>query len=154
MFLISQLNKDNQEHVSYLSNNGAGKSLLASIAIGKAIANTLFLPSSEVDSLEQQYRATWLIEVNRQVSALNELFLLNVEDVQLFVYKFYAMRYAVMVPRKMVFCTNPATVLEDFIGVSQNIDQATIAVMRASPIELMKVANAVTAILVNLAETK
>lgn len=139
--------KEVQNHILYFSNEGRGKSATTTIAVGRAIANRLSLPSGEVENIDQYFRSFLEIDALRQISRLNELFLLEPQEVLEFVAKFYKVRYSVLFPRKNVYCVNSVTALQDFIGVSQYLDQATVEVVQKNPTEVMRVNNAIQAIL-------
>ena len=114
--------KDVQDHILYFTNEGRGKAVVSTVAIGRAIANRLSMPSGEVENIDNYFRAFLEIDTLRQVSRLNEMFLVEVQEVMEFVAKFYKLRYAVLFPRKNVYCTNSVTALQDFIGISQYRD--------------------------------
>lgn len=139
--------KDVQAHILYFNSEGRGKVSVTSVAIGRAIANRLSMPSGEVENIDIYFRSFLEIDVLRQVSHLNELFLIEVPEVLEFVSKFYKLRYSVLFPRKNVYCTNSVTALQDFIGVSQHLDQSTVELIQKNPTELMRVNNALQAIM-------
>lgn len=139
--------KDAQDHILYFTNEGRGKAVVSTVAIGRAIANRLSMPSGEVENIDNYFRTFLQIDTLRQVSRLNEMFLVEVQEVMEFVAKFYKLRYAVLFPRKNVYCTNSVTALQDFIGISQYLDQATVELIQKNPTELMRVNNALQAIM-------
>ncbi len=139
--------KDAQDHILYFTNEGRGKAAVSTVAISRAIANRLSMPSGEVENIDNYFRTFLQIDTLRQVSRLNEMFLVEVQEVMEFVAKFYKLRYAVLFPRKNVYCTNSVTALQDFIGISQYLDQATVELIQKNPTELMRVNNALQAIM-------
>lgn len=150
MSAITRLDKDGQAIIVNLSNGGKSRSLLVSIAIGKAIASSLSMPSSGVADVEQLYKTMHLINVQNTLSEINEMVVLDTDAILSYVSKFFAVRYAMLSPSMTVFCMNSETALEDFMGISQVMDQATIAAIREKPVELTAVHNGIVKLLAQL----
>lgn len=144
--LVGKLSSGQQDELSYLNANGRNKSYLTSIAVGRILANRLPLPSSMVENFEHFYRTTYQIEVTRNISKINEILLLDVETVQTYVLKFFKLRYVLMNPANNVYCVNPETALQDFLGISQQLDSVTVQEIKSSPKELMKINNFINSI--------
>lgn len=144
--LVGKLTSGQQDELSYLNANGRNKSYLTSIAVGRILANRLPIPTGTVENFEHFYRTTYQIEVTRNISKINEVLLLDVETVQTYVLKFFKLRYVMMNPACNVYCVNPDTALQDFLGISQQLDSVTVQEIRSNPKELMKVNNFVNSL--------
>lgn len=144
--IVGKLTSGQQDELSYLNANGRNKSYMTSIAVGRVLANRLPLPSGLMENFEHFYRTTYQIEVTRNISRINELLLLDVETVQTYVLKFFKLRYVMMNPANNVYCVNPETALQDFLGISQQLDSVTVQEIKSSPKELMKINNFINSI--------
>lgn len=138
---LFSIDKETQEFVFYMNASNRSQSLLASITLGRVIANSLPMVCGELDNFEIYYRTTWQLEVTSRLSAVNEILLIDVGTVQEYVFKFYKLRYVMMYPQKTVFCPSPETALVDFIGISRQLDKSTVDAIVANPTETMKLTN-------------
>ncbi len=144
--LLGKLNSGQQDDLSYLNANGRNKSYLTSIVLGRLLATTLPLPSGIVENFDHFYRTTYQIDITRNISKINEVLLVDAESVQTYVLKFFKLRYVMMNPSSHVYCVNPETALQDFLGISQQLDSVTVQEIKANPKELMRVNSILRAI--------
>jgi hypothetical protein len=140
-YIVAKLSADTQKFVSTLATGDRSRSLVTTLAIAKALASELNLPSSRVESLEQIYRTTCQIVVEQKAAVLNELAAIDYRSVLDYVYRFYSTRYNIVFPRDSVYCCAPETAVEDFLGVSFALDKSAIDAIRSNPIELTRVHN-------------
>lgn len=141
MFAITKLSPETQEFLNYVASGSRNRSRLTSIAIGRALANTLNLPSCVVEDLQAFYRTNLLINVQSQVSDLNELSLIDVDTVLDYTYRFYAFRYEIAYPKRRMFCQKPETAVIDFLGANFALDEATMEMIAAAPVDVTKLYN-------------
>lgn len=141
MYTISKLCPDTQQFLNYLSSGERTRARLTSIAIGKALSITMSLPSAPVENIQQFYKASVLIELNTKLSCLNELAVIDFETALDYAYRFYVVRYYAAYPKRTVFCNSKDTVLQDFLGASIALDQASAELLTTSPVELSKLHN-------------
>lgn len=141
MYAISKLSTDSQRFVNFLASGDRSRSLLTSIAIGKALAKTVSLPTAEVDNLEQFYKSVVLIDLQTKLSTLNELAVVDVNTALDYTYRFYAVRYYSAFPKRTVFCPRNETALADFMGLSLALDPKATETISAQPMELTNLHN-------------
>lgn len=141
MFAITKLSPETQEFLNYIASGNRNRSRLTSIVIGRALANTLNLPSCAVEDLQAFYRTNVLIGVQSRVSELNELTLIDVDAVLDFTYRFFVFRYYAAYPKRTMFCHKPETAVSDFLGASFVLDEGTLAEIQAAPVDVTKLFN-------------
>lgn len=141
MYSITCLKPETQEFLNYLTIGQRPRSLIASIAIAKALSNTLAVPSGQVDNLEMYFRTTCLIDVQAKLSNLNELVLVDAVNIIEYVKKFYMARYLTLNPPRTVCCLKSDTAVEDFLGLSVALDFASLEVVKEAPLEATKIHN-------------
>lgn len=150
MALITKLDSDCQQFVTFMSTGMRPRSVLASIATAKAIAARLMVPSSPVEDITNYYDISFQIEVTALVSRINEVFITDVDTVLDYARRFYFVRYFCVNPKGNVFCVNPETVVQDFFGLTIAVDARAIEAMKQNPVELTKIYNGTTKLLEQL----
>jgi hypothetical protein len=143
MFNTLCLSKDTKDFFNWLNLSGKNRSIQVSMAIGKALARELPLPSAEIDNLEQYFRNTGAIQFNDLLNYLNEMSVVDVETVNMYAMNFFKIRYYMAYPKPSVVCLSPETAFINFMGISEGLDQTSIEAMREEPVLLMKTYNGV-----------
>lgn len=141
MLTITKLSAETQEFLNFIISGNRSRSQLASIVIGKALASTLNLPSTPVDDIAEFYRLNIFIGLQTKVSDLNELSVIDVDAVLDYTARFYTTRYFAAYPKKTIFCPSQDTAVLDFLGASYSLDQASMELIKASPLEVTKLYN-------------
>lgn len=136
MFAITKLCQDSQVFVTELSTMSIGRSNVSALALAKVLTNCVNLPSSALantaDVLEF-YNTHVRLDIEKKVSAINEIVLLNVPVVLDFCQKFYTQRYYAAHPPCNVMSFRKATAVEDFFGVSRSFDEVTLEIVKSEP---------------------
>jgi hypothetical protein len=141
MLTITKLSAETQEFLNFIISGNRSRSQLASIVIGKALASTLNLPATPVDDIAEFYRLNVFIGLQTKVSDLNELSVIDVDAVLDYTARFYTTRYFAAYPKKTIFCPSQETAVLDFLGASYSLDQASMELIKASPLEVTKLYN-------------
>lgn len=144
MNLYANLDQANLNFVDYLTSNLRSKKTSSSIAIAKALADSLSLPPSSLSngvnrgpldtsvstSILNDYRARHKINVMNSIYGLNEYVPLNVSEIEDLVFKFYKGRYFVLYPQTMILAVNDRPVY-DFFNISMALDPEIIKTIEA-----------------------
>ena len=154
MYAITKLSQESQAFLNHLSMSGKAQSLHSSIAIAKALSNSLPVPSSEVDNIEMHYRSTHLLSVQKQLSDLNELIVVDTATILLYTQRFYQLRYQQVVPNKTICCLKSETAVQDFFGLTSFIDEATLAAIAVKPMEITKIHNGAVVFFCEIAQAE
>lgn len=143
-FAISKLGKSSQDFVSTMTRNAKSRSMTASLALARVLANELGLPSSPVDSIQQYYQVQCRIGVEGKLCVINELMIVDCKLVLEMVEKLFRLRYSMAHPPATVFAFKADTAVEDFFGISREFDQATLQAVKLAPGELTAYVNEFT----------
>lgn len=141
MATISLLNAESIEFVNKLASNNQGKSLAVSIGIAKAISAVLPLPSSPVESPEQQYRLTCSITALMLLSRINELVLVDTTTIEAYIRKFYLARYYAAHPPLLLCCLSPATAVQDFFSLQMGVDETLMQALQQHTLRITQYHN-------------
>lgn len=141
MLAITKLSADTQGFLNYVASGSRNRSLLTSIAIARALANTLSLPSAPVEDLRNFYRTTLLINIQEKISDLNELALIDCDAILDYTSRFYSFRYNAAYPAATIFCAKPETAVSDFLGASMVLDETTLELIKSAPVDLTRLTN-------------
>jgi hypothetical protein len=150
MSTLSLLGPNAVAFINRLASNNQGKTPLVSIALAKAISSTLFLPTSPVEVIDQHYRTVCSITAAQQVSAINELVIIDTTAVLHYIHCFYVARYFTAYPPDTLWCLNPDTVMQDFFGISQGVDETLLTVIKENPLKLTQYHNSAMALVKEL----
>lgn len=146
-----------KETTDFLTNLGMGlrpRAKTTSIAIAKALADTLPLPSGKVDSIEFLFNSSFAIEASSDLSTLNEITPVDCSTIQDYVLRFYKTRYAIVHAPMAVFAFNPTTAVADFFGISSVIDEDTAKLIADAPTEVSRTYNGTRRFLEELDKSK
>ena len=139
-YLITRLDKTSVDFITYLTNGKRGMSKESAFGIAKAIADTISLPTSPVDSVDDYYKSVNYISVRKTVSRINEVTYINVELVLEYIYRLYEVKYnCVYACNDMVICTEFP--LADVFGFTLYLDKDTIELIKTKAPEIAKVYN-------------
>ena len=141
MLTITKLSAETQEFLNFILSGNRSRSQLASIVIGKALADAQALPSAPVDDIADFYRLNVFIGLQSKVSDLNELSVIDVDSVLDYTARFYTTRYFAAYPKKTIFCPSQETAILDFMGTSYALDQSSMELIKAAPLEVTKLYN-------------
>lgn len=140
---LTKLNTDTLNFIDYLIGNLRSKQEYSSIAMGKAIADSLSLPASRLEVIapgstigEPTINSTIAVEFNSNhkmaavsiVSELNEVVPINIEQVLDYTCKFYMGRYYTVYPEGMILSDGTRPVY-DFFNISMGISPEAIKII-------------------------
>lgn len=138
---LMKLDQPSIQYIDYLASNLRSKKTSSSIAIAKALADDLELPSSRLTppvnrgpldtsveaTILNDYRARHKVSVFNKICAINEFVPVSIDEIEALVLKFYKGRYYTLYPQTMmVFGKRP---VYDFFNISMGIDEDTIKII-------------------------
>jgi len=126
MYQITQLKPDSIKFVSEINTSNRSRSLAMSITVAKLLANSISLPTTEVDNLQLYYNTQSRLELEEKLYKLNELIVLDVKTISDLVMKFYQFRYNSLYPCCNVLAVKQETALVDFFRISKVFEQSII----------------------------
>lgn len=141
MYNVSKLSGDSKAFLQNLPLVTKSNQEITAMALSKAIANELQLPSSPVESASDFYLQTVYLQVRDAVSTLNELVVVDLNRVQELVKTFWLVRYNVLFPRKKLFLTNAVVSESHFFGFSSFLSPDDAVFIQNNTITLLQVCN-------------
>lgn len=142
---------DAQELTKVVSENGRNKEVVISAAIAAAIANTVQLPSSEIENFNIWYRSMCQFDVMTLISRVNEVVLIDTEMTHECVKSFLGVRIAAAFPPKAIVCSRQDALCRLF-GITTNISPAVQEAITANGFAFSLVYNKVNAFIKPKAE--
>lgn len=136
MYAITKLGPNSQAFLAEMSSLNLSRSTQSSIALAKVLTFCTAIPTSAVEDIEAFFRTHVQLEIEKTISAVNELMVLDVKAVQAYCLMFYKQRYQAAHPTCHVFSFNKETAVEDFFGISRVVDTATVACIKEDPTTL------------------
>lgn len=118
-----------------------------SIAIAKAIANMLVIPTARVDNVQAFYKANVQMTAYTHLSYLNELLILDTDLIAELIIKFYGARYEVAYPSTNLVLIRDTMAIYDFFGFGRYLSEAILETIKSEAKEIMYVHNNVCEIL-------
>ena len=140
-----------QELIKVVSENGRNKEIVVSAGIAAAIANTVQLPSSEIENFNIWYRSMCQIDVMTHISKVNEVVLIDTDMVHESVKSFLGVRIAAAFPPKAIVCSRQDASCRLF-GITTNISPAVQEAVTGNGFAFSLVYNKVNAFLQHKAE--
>lgn len=141
MYNVSKLSNDSKAFLQNLPLVTKSNQEITVMALAKAVANELPLPSSPVESVSDFYLQTVYASVRDAVSVLNELVVVDLNRAQELVKTFWLVRYNVLFPRKKLFLTNAIVSESHFFGFSSFLSPDDAIFIQANTITLLQVCN-------------
>lgn len=130
LFNLSQTSKD------FIKSAPAGRAL--EISLSKAIADSVVMPSSPVDSPTMYYNSAAHAEVSNLLSAINDSIVFDLKLVMETARKFWMIRYSCLFPADTLYTADPERALIDFFGFGTVVDVDTYTFMKANAPSLIK----------------
>ena len=134
---------DNGNFVEWLSRGLRPRSLYASIAIAKAIADSLIIPSSEMGDVDIAYNSLCSIDAKSKLSPINEAVVLEVDVILEYIKRFWKVRYYTMFPKFPINGFNKETGLLSLFGLDYAIDIESVKAITDNFIEVAKIYNTI-----------
>ena len=141
MYHFSKLSSENRDFITQVNNSGNGRHLLTSLAIAKAIADSLPMIGSKQDDIKHTYRLTHEMNTAGIISRINEMMLVDCDVISELVRNLYIWRYRVAFDPVVVICTSAETAIEDFFSTQQFVDRNTLAELKKDPAVAMRFYN-------------
>lgn len=149
MYNLSKLNSESCHFLTTITKQSGDLKELTNLAIAKAIANRVDIPTSRVQSPKACYIDTVMAQVRCIVSDLSDCITFDAQLVAEYVCVFWTARYSMAFPPLIVF-----TGVEDsesyFMGYGNIIAPKEISLMRNNSECLTNMLNAMTSILCQL----
>ncbi len=153
MYIAAKFSPATSTFVSYLVNNGISRSKRVSLLIGKALADRLQMPSSEVENISTYFEGTLAKSVRAVLGGINEVVIIDIEAVMQYTETFFKARYTLLNPKKKTFCTDPETIITDFFGITRVVSKETLIEIKSiAPEELTAIYNGVSALFDDVSE--
>lgn len=130
LFNLSQTSKD------FIKAAPTGKVL--EISLAKAIADSVVMPSSSVESPTMYYRSTAFAEVSTLLSSVNDTLVFDLKKVMDSAQLFWVIRYNVLFPADTLYSADPDRAVFDFFGFGAVIDVDTASFLKANGPALVK----------------
>ena len=143
MFTASKLSVGSQDFINFLSNGERPSLPVTSLAIAKVLANFAAMPSGEVEDPMLFFKTSSLIDIQSKLSILNELVMIDFNTVLEYTYKFFAIRYFALYPKKQLFCLRPESATEDLLGASHVLEGKVFEIVKENPLLLTKIHNGI-----------
>lgn len=118
MYTSSKLSNETKSFIQNIPQISKNSQEVVAVALAKAVANELPLPSAPVESAVEFYLNTTYMNTRTLISAVNELAVVDLTRVQELVKTFWLVRYNVLFPRKKLFQTNQIVSESHFFGFS------------------------------------
>lgn len=148
MYLVTKLSQASQTFINQL---GSGD--LTQIALAKAIANKLPLPSQEVTDASEYFATNCSKSVKESVSTINELIVVDTKNVLDMVATFFKARLATLFPADKLYCIGETDCESDFFGYSSSISPELLAKCKTNSKQLVMLVNGFTVVLKEIAST-
>ena len=118
MYNVSKLSSDSKQFLQNISSTSNNNQEVVLMAISKAVANELALPSSQVENPTEFYLNTVYTAVRNLISTINEMIVFDLNRAQEVIKTFWLVRYNILYPRKKLFLTNSVISESHFFGFS------------------------------------
>lgn len=127
------------------SNLTAGKSIsiLASVAVARALAYKLALPRDSKFDYRNYYKieSGHYMAVTALLSRLNEITVIDFDSIQRFIEALYEFRCRTAFPRENICCLYESSALADFFDFGCSIPSDMMTVIKSSPVQLSTLTN-------------
>lgn len=139
-----------KESTAFLNNLGMGlrpRAKVTSIAIAKALADTVPLPSGKVDSIEFLFNSSFSLGILNKLSKINEITPVDCPVIQDYLLRFYKARYNIVHAPNTIFSFNRSMAIADFFGFSSVIDEDATKLITEAPTEVSRIYNGIRRLL-------
>lgn len=150
MYKSSIFTKETQGFIESVLSSGSSYSLVFTLAVARAIANQVSLPTSRVEEYENFYNTTNRLSVMDKVNILNELFVVNFPLVEEYVKKFCMQRYTVLYPNEFLIVKDDKSGILDCFSIRRFFSEEALKTMQEQGKLLMVYTNEITKILTAL----
>lgn len=151
MVNLSSLPSQCQDIIVQLANNGTSRNIHTTIAISKAIADHIHLPTSKVTDAMHFYNNAIAMNVYAVISKINELVVIDCDSIKEYVCKMYLWRYRIAFdPPANILMADPETVIDDLFGFNLLFDKSMACQLKDNPSHVMRVYNRFRGVLLAL----
>ena len=133
--------------VSFLNSLAGTPSELVALALGRAIAVNLNIPTAEVKSAPEFYKETTLNEARSLISQTSDLFAFDIERVKETVRVFWMVRYFAAFPQKKLYGAGAIPTESVFLGYGNVISAAELIFIEQNTNKLVILFNGFSEIL-------
>ena len=150
MHTYIKLSSKSQLLISELNSQNKGKQLPVTIALARLMAYALPLPTAEVEDIVGFLKTQHGVDVQMQLTQLNEVLFIDTPAVSDYITKFYTVRYAQVCSCKHVLL-KPATAVLDLFKITRSFDAASLACIEAHADYINRLTNGFIQLLDDLA---
>lgn len=122
MYQITKLCPRAQQFINELSGNNSSRSTIVSLAIARLMSRKLPIPSSETE-LMSFFNLQVRLDLEKQLSDLNEVVAIDIQTIVDFTIKFYQFRYENVYPTKTLMAFKPETAVLDIFKITKFFDK-------------------------------
>lgn len=141
MYNASKLSSETKNFLQNIQLTSKGNQEIIMMALSKAVANELVLPSSPVENVSEFYLHTTYTNVRNTISHINELVVVDVNRAQELIKTFWLIRYNILFPRKRLFLSNAVKSESHFFGFSSLLSPADAIFIQENTMTLLPVCN-------------
>ena len=149
MFQQQQLSQQSRLFIQNVHLASPGKSELISIAVARAIAWKLALPTMETSAPSVFYLESHDTAVRETLSRLNEMLVVDIPAILELTKQFWSMRYVIAFPPAYAIGTE-ADPMATLLGYSNSLSQDTIETMKFNTDTLLPWVNGFTRVFIDL----
>ena len=128
--LLANLDKETNDFISTLITKGEYKSKLCSLALAKALASKLFIPTVGVEDIRLHFSMTHKAAVLQKILMINEMISIDIDDAIELTKQFYSYRYQQFMGTEIMPHIGAQTAVEDFFGISRTFSKETLDLIK------------------------
>jgi len=130
--MLTTLPADTLKCMTSINSSGESRKLITSIAISKAMADILPLPTEAMDDTHGYFNSNFYVGLSEKLDPIYNLVVFNYDEVRKLVERFWLLRY------NMVHNTGLVTGqgLISFLNINQSLDQEVLKVIEESDFRL------------------
>lgn len=141
MYTSSKISPQTKDFILKVPEVSKSNQELVAMALAKAVANELPLPSSAVELATEFYLNSTYVNTRDLLSAINEIVVVDLSRVQELVKTFWLIRYNILFPRKKLFQTNQIVSESHFFGFSSLLSPTDAVFIQQNTLALIILAN-------------
>lgn len=137
--LFSKLDKESQKFINTITLKGA-KNKIITLAIAKCLADSIILPPTKVENIDNYYNVNDRIATEDLVFTINEMMPIDTALVLTYIKSFMKFRYNTLYPEAYYF-SNSNDGVYNLFGLAKVIDLETLEAIKENSAELIAITN-------------
>ena len=138
----------NSKFITYLASGVRPSKLSTTLAIAKVLADTALLSSSDVENPENAYDVMCSGSVGKNLSDLNEVVVVDVENILNYTKKFWLVRLGNAYPPKRIFSPTAITCPLAAFNIYQNLSRSDLDAISDNFLEFSEIYNSLRELIV------